>query len=524
MYSAIDDPARWTLPAVLDEQADVRGDQPFASLIGGETLTYGAMHDQAEAVAGMLASRGAGPGDHVALMLPNGTDFLRAWAGTGRLGAVAVLLNTELTGAFLAHPIRDSAPKILIIDPQFVPRFEEIRDGLPPIEHVLVTGGPGFDAWRTAPRFDGPLPAAADIACIMYTSGTTGAPKGVLMPHAHCFLFGYGVIDNLGVTADDHYYICLPLSHANGLLMQLGAVLISGARASIRDRFSASAWIDDLRASGATLTNTLGAISAFVVGQPVTERDRDHRLRAILAAPNHPDHERVWRERFGIADVIGGYGMTEVNIPLYGARGEARPGACGKPYARFFEIAIRHPDTGLPAAVDEIGEITVRPRAPNGFMAGYHNLPEKTVEAWRDLWFHTGDAGRMDADGYVYFVDRIKDCIRRRGENISATDIEVSLADLPGVAEVAAYAVPSEIPGGEDEIMVAIVCDPGVDLDPADIALHASRRMPRYAQPRYLEFVASLPRTGTEKVRKVDLRKAGVTPTTIDLSALPATA
>lgn len=523
MFTAIEDPVRWVLPAVLEEQAEHQGERPFVSMIGGETLSYSAMRDDAAQVAGMLADRGVRPGDHVALMLPNGLDFLRAWFGVSRLGAVAVLLNTELTGAFLAYPIADSAPQVLIIDPIFCPRFEEIRGTLPGIAHIFVTEpalADGFGEWRRARAFAGPMPAASDIACIMYTSGTTGAPKGVLMPHAHCFLFGYGTVDNLGVMADDHYYICLPLSHANGLLMQLGAVLIAGIGASIRDRFSATAWIDDVRDSGATLTNALGAISAFVVAQPATDGDRDHRLRAILAAPNHPDHERVWRERYGIADVVGGYGMTEVNIPLYGTRGDARPGACGKPYARFFEVAIRDPDTGQAMPVDEAGEICVRPRAPNGFMAGYHGLPEKTVEAWRDLWFHTGDAGRMDAEGYVYFIDRIKDCIRRRGENISATDIEMSLSDLPGVAEIAAYPVPSDIAGGEDEIMLAIVRHPGAQLTPADIIDHARRRMPRYAQPRYVDFVASLPKTGTEKVRKTDLRKAGVTPATIDLTDL----
>lgn len=522
MYSEVDNPLHWVLPAVLAEQAERRGDHPFVAMIGGETLTYAAMHREAGQVAGMLARLGIGAGDHVALMLSNSLDFLRAWFGVTRLGAVAVLLNTELTGAFLAHPINDSAPRALIIDPIFYPRLDDIRATLHPIAHILVTDAArsgGFGGWREAPAYSGPMPGASDIACIMYTSGTTGAPKGVLMPHAHCFLFGYGTVDNLAVTADDHYYICLPLSHANGLLMQLGAVLIAGISATIRDRFSASAWIDDVCSSGATLTNTLGAINAFIVAQPKTDRDRDHRLRALLASPNHPDHERVWHERYAIADVVSGFGMTEVNIPLYGAPGDPRPGACGKPYARFFEVAIRDPETGREMAVDETGEICIRPKAPNGFMAGYHGLPEKTVEAWRDLWFHTGDAGRTDADGYVYFIDRIKDCIRRRGENISATDIEMSFADIPGIDEIAAYPVPSEIPGGEDEIMLAIVCHPGASVSPAEIVAHAGRRMPRYAQPRYVDFVTSLPKTSTEKVRKADLRKAGVTPATVDLAA-----
>ncbi|GAY24029.1 MULTISPECIES: AMP-binding protein [Sphingobium] len=525
MYSGLSDQRRWTFPFVIEEQAAVLGDAPFVTMTTGEGITYRQLRDDAAQVAGMLAAAGARAGDRIALMLPSGLDFLRAWAGIGRLGATAVILNSELTGAFLAHPLADSAPSVLIVDAQYVSRLDGLDAAMSSVRKIFVAGadqrpaGDMFDRWRSATALNAPLPGAADIACIMYTSGTTGAPKGVLMPHAHCFLFGLGVVENLGVTADDHYYVCLPLSHANGLLMQLGATLIAGATATVRERFSASGWLSDLHRSGATVTNTLGAISAFVIAQPPGGRDRNHKLRAIASAPNHPDHDRIWRERFGIAEVLGGYGMTEINIPLYGRRGEARPGTCGRPYERF-EVRIADPATDIPVGPGEVGEILVRPCVPYGFMAGYLGLPDRTVEAWRNLWFHTGDAGRMDADGYVTFVDRIKDCIRRRGENISATDIERTLAELPGVKEVAAFAVPSDIPGGEDEIMCAVVPHADGQIDPAALAAHARARMPRYAQPRYIEFLTDLPRTGTEKVKKADLRERGVTVATLDLQAL----
>lgn len=522
MFSGVSDHVRWTFPAVVEEQAEACGDAPFVTMTTGEVLAYRQLRDDAARIAGMLAAAGAGPGDRIALLLPNGIDFLRAWAGIGRLGATAVILNSELTGCFLTHPLVDSAPSIVIVDAQYLSRLDP---ALLDVCTIMVAGGsdenfgPDFERWCNAEPLDAPLPGPADIACIMYTSGTTGAPKGVLMPHAHCFLFGLGVVENICVAADDHYYVCLPLSHANGLLMQLGAVLIAGATATVRERFSASAWLADLRRSGATLTNTLGAISAFVIAQPAGDADRKHALRAIVSAPNHPDHEAAWRERFGIDDVVGGYGMTEVNIPLYGRLGEARPGTCGRAYKRF-EVIIADPATDIPVGAGEVGEIMVRPRMPNGFMAGYVNLPDKTVEAWRNLWFHTGDAGRMDADGYITFVDRIKDCIRRRGENISATDIERTLIELPGVKEVAAFAVPSDIPGGEDEIMCAIVPWDGTVIDPAMLAAHAIERIPRFAQPRFIEFMGSLPLTSTEKVKKSDLRARGVTPDTLDLLSL----
>ncbi|MDB5471081.1 MAG: hypothetical protein JWR84_2641 [Caulobacter sp.] len=526
MYASIEDGRGWVMPLVIEEQAGLRPDQACVAMVGGDSLTYRALRDQAARVASFLQSLGAGPGDRIAVMMPNGLDAIRAWAGIGRLGATAVMLNSELTGAFLAHPLADSQPKLLIVHADYLARIEPLGEALAGIERIIVAGGTDLAAaytdfadWVVHPATTARFPAAQDLACIMYTSGTTGAPKGVLMPHAHCFLFGLGVVENVGVTPDDHYYITLPLFHANGLLMQLCATLIAGARASVRERFSATAWLGDLKATGATLTNSLGAISAFVIGQPPSDADRDHALRLILCAPNAVEHETAWRERFGIPEVIGGYGMTEVNIALYGERGVARPGACGRPYSRFFEVEIRDPQTDFPMPQGEVGEIMVRPRAAGGFMAGYHGQPGKTVEAWRNFWFHTGDAGRLDADGYIVFIDRIKDCIRRRGENISATDLEAAFGTLPGVAEVAAFAVPSSLQGGEDEIMLAVTATPGASLDPRHFADHAVATMPRFARPRYLEVVGELPKTGTEKVRKVELKARGVTAAAIDLEA-----
>ncbi len=525
MYSGADDPQRWIMPMVLAEQARKRFGQTFVSTVEGETLTFAELNEQANRVAGLLQRKGISAGDRVALLLPNGLDFIRAWAGIGRLGAVAVMINTELTQSFLIHPLRDARPSALIIHDSFLESLEAIRGSLPEIPILLVAGEPAasghdrFDDWKAAPATDAPLPRAQDPACIMYTSGTTGAPKGVVMPHAHCFLFGLGVVENLGVTPQDHYYIALPLSHANGLLMQLCGAMIAGAKATVRSRFSATAWLSDIRECGATITHTLGAISAFVLSQPATARDKDHRLRLICAAPNVPEHEQAWRRRFGVPEVVSGYGMTEVNIPVYGDRKKPRPGTCGKVYSRYFEVEIRDPETDEPRPYGEVGEIMVRPRIANGFMSGYFNLPDKTVEAWRNLWFHTGDAGRMSRDGYITFIDRIKDCIRRRGENISAADIETSLSALPGVAEVAAFAVASDIKGGEDEIMLAVVSAPNADLTPDAIATYARKNIPRFAWPRYVAFKTSLPKTGTEKVRKTELRQAGVTADAIDLEA-----
>lgn len=521
MYSGIADTKSWVLPRVLHEAATTNGDRLFLSVLGGESVTYGQLNSDAHRVAGFLHSIGVNRGDRVAIMMPNDIDLVRAFMGVTRIGAVGVMINTELTHSFLAHPLLDCQAKVLVVHASYLPQVHASGVSLDQVGRVFVAGDSvEFERfnWQSAPLIEVQMPLAHEPACIMYTSGTTGAPKGVVMPHAHCFLFGLGVVEHTGLDRADHYYIVLPLFHANGLLMQVGATMIAGASASIRPRFSATAWLDDVRRSGATITNTLGAVSAFVLSQPPTAADRDHRLRIMLAAPNVPDHERQWRERFGVADVLGGYGMTEVNIPLYGERGKSKPGACGRAYAKHFEVEIRDPETDEPISLGEVGEIMVRPKTANAFMAGYYNLPDKTAEAWRNLWFHTGDAGRMDQEGYVTFIDRIKDCIRRRGENISALQLEAEIARCPSILEVAAYAVPSELAGGEDEIMLAVVSDaPGSAA--ASIAKYAAAHLPRFMWPRFVVVCDALEKTGTGKIKKTDLRVRGVTPDAVDLSA-----
>ncbi len=522
MYTGLDDTDRWVLPRVLAEQAARRPDATWIETTDGEAGSFARMHGDAERVAGWLASLGVAPGEHVAVMLPNGLDFVRAWLGLGRLGAVAVLLNTELTGAFLRHPLADCGATVAIVHASLRGAFDEAARDVSAIRRVITVGATGdtapaadargsidWAAWRGAAPYEGPMPQARDVACVMYTSGTSGPAKGVLMPHAHCFLYGRGTIDSIALTDADRYYVVLPLFHANGLLMQLGATLIAGCTAVVRPRFSASAWLDDVRRHRASVTNCLGALAAFVIAQPPTPHDRDHGLRVVKNAPNAPEHEAAFRERFGVRDVTSGFGMTEVNIPVWGRIGESLPGAAGRVYDRWFEVIVADPETDRPVPPGELGEILVRPKAPFGFMLGYHGRPQQTVEAWRNLWFHTGDAGTLSADGVLTFVDRIKDCIRRRGENISATEIEAAFATLEGVAEVAAYAVPSEIRGGEDEVMLAVVAAPGASPTPEAVAAHAERTLPRFARPRYVALLDALPKTATGKVQRAVLRRRG---------------
>lgn len=520
MYSGLDDPERWVLPDVLTETALATPDAPWLTDTSGHTMNFAEAQSRSRKAASYFSVLGVQRDERVGIFMLNGCDFVCAWLGLGKLAATSVLFNPELQGQFLRHQIADSGIACLLIDAELLPALVELAGELPDLATVVVAGAiPGGlpAAWRVvpwqdhaaAPEWNGPGAAFSDIACIMYTSGTTGLSKGVLMPHAHCTLFGIGSIRCLALTPEDRFYVSLPLFHANGLLIQLGATLLMGIPAFVRSRFSASNWISDIREHACTVTNLLGSTASFVLLQPPTDRDREHSLRAVMSAPNLTQHEAELRQRFGVRDVVSGFGMTESNIPIWGRIGHSVPGAAGWAHEDHFEIRVAdEQDREVPRG--ETGEILVRPRVAFGFMAGYHNAPDKTVGAWRNLWFHTGDAGVVGADGLITYVDRLKDRIRRRGQNISAAEIEAVVERLPGVSEVAAIAVPCELPGGEDEIMLALVALPGEVIDCNAVIRHAAERLPRFALPRYVRVLSELPKTATGKVQRAVLRKQGV--------------
>lgn len=518
----------WVYSDVLRRQASRYGDRTWIRMIGGDSLTFGAADRTANRVGRFLMDLGVARGDPVAVMLPNCLEHCHAWSGITRIGAVHIAVNTDYVGRFLSHVLQDSASSHLFIHADYLAALCAVQHDLPDLRCVIVIGGEDhahpLDARMEVRRFED-CEAYADIdpdiavsyreaACVMYTSGTTGPSKGVVMPHAHVYLFGLGTVENMSLSPQDRFYIVLPLFHANGMFMQLYATLMVGAEAVIRKKFSASRWIRDVCDYGITITNSLGAVISFVLAQPPSPWDRQHRLRAVGVAPNLPELDGQLRSRFGIRDVFGLYGMTEVNIPLYTRAGEARPGSCGRVWNRYYELRIVDPESDLPVPPGETGEIVVRPKLPFGFMSGYLNMPEETVAAWRNFWFHTGDAARMDEQGHVYFVDRIKDCIRRRGENISSFEIEQVVTEHERVAEAAAVAVKSDIPGAEDEVMVFVV--PAGELDIGALLDHCRERLPRFAIPRFVELAESLPKTPTGKVRKAQLRGRGVCPDTFD--------
>ncbi len=505
-------PDNWTITNILFSSTDEHA--TAIEFTDGGAWTIRQLRDAALQSAGLLQAAGVTAGDRVVIMADNPQRFCRYWLGISILGATMVAINTGLQGQVLSHQLQVSNAAYAICDDKYATVLSRASNNL-----QLITEDTTADPLNTAEIY--PV-KPSDTACIMFTSGTSGPSKGVEMPHAHCVLFAVGTIDNYKLKSTDCFYICLPLFHANGLFMQLLACLMCRCRAVIRQKFSATRWLEDIRHYRATHTNTLGAVAAFIIAQPPTPQDNDHALKVIGAAPLTTHAEQNFRQRFGINNVLPLYGMTEVNIPLYGRMNERAPGTCGRVYDKYFEVTIRDTNTDEALEDEVIGEIMVRPRLPWGFMSGYTGMADKTIDAWRNFWFHTGDAGYRKPNGQFVFVDRIKDCIRRRGENISSYEVEQAFLALDGITEAAAFAVPADSQeGGEDEVMIAVqVSGNACKAQLASWCNQAATDLAVFAVPRYVRVVKTLPKTPTGKIRKVILREEGITQDTVDLSGL----
>ena len=449
-------------------------------------------------------------GDTITVMVDDPIDFIPYWVASSFLGVMFVVLNTALKGSVLYHQIKLANSSVMIVSDLHYKDVDQLvkeKKSKMKVFNCSELKSKGMILEKEV--YVGKI---SDEICTMFTSGTSGPSKGVLMPNAHCVLFAVGTIENYKLNHNHIFYISLPLFHANGLFMQLLACIMVGSKAVIKSRFSASNWLNDIRKYNVTHTNMLGAIAAFITAQPPSENDKDHNLILIGSAPLPSEPERVFRDRFGVKDVLPLYGMTEVNIPLYGLINEKGDGKCGKLYHKYFEVEIRDPETDLPIKDGEVGEIVVRPKQPFGFMSGYMGMPEKTIETWRNFWFHTGDAGTKDPSGNFTFVDRIKDCIRRRGENISSYEVEQAFLEISYITEAAAYAIPAK--GGEgmeDEVMVALMINNNMSIDYIDLLNQAKKNLATFAVPKYIRIVDHFPKTQTGKIQKNKLREDGVT-------------
>jgi crotonobetaine/carnitine-CoA ligase len=525
----------WTISSVLSRQAAERPNAPALQWQTEEPFSYKGLCEHCLRLAGGLRGLGVQPSNRVLIMLPNSMEIVLAWLSTNLLGAVEVPINIHYKESWLVHEVNDCEAHLAIVHEQYLERFIQVVDQLEHLTDFVVVGGDegtahqemdkkwSMHAWgelENAGAIDKPVETHYyDTAAIMYTSGTTGPSKGVVVPYGVGGVFAQGVVDTAELTSDDVNYVVHPLFHANAQFMQILPALLVGARISLWPGFSASRWLDQVRATGATITNTLGVMCNFIHSQPVREDDADNPLRAIMTLPAPSDIAEDFERRFGVK-CLEGYGMTEIGVVTYRRLEEPlRLGSAGRAL-EWFDVRVVDPETDEPLPPGEVGEIVVRPKATGIMMKEYNNVPAKTVEAWRNLWFHTGDAGEMDEEGYLYFRDRVKDVIRRRGENISSFSIESVANTHPAVDESAAIAVPAEHGvGAEDEVKLCVVLKHGEDLDPAELHAYCAQRMPYFAVPRYIEYVAEIPKTANEKVRKNVLREQGITANTWDREA-----
>jgi crotonobetaine/carnitine-CoA ligase len=510
-------PPERTLPALLQRQARRYGDKPLVAVAGAAWTYRDAMQVAARRGAALRAA-GVGRGERVAILCGNRAEFLEAFLGCGWIGAVAVPINAASMGPQIGYVLADSGARLLVVEGEFAPRLEHAELSRSALRSIWVVGeGAAIDV----PCAIEPWPAAqeaiepealrpGDALAILYTSGTTGPAKGVQCPHAQYAWWGANSARILGLTERDVLATTLPLFHINAL-NTLAQALVAGCRVAYEARFSASRFWSAMAAAEATVVYLLGAMVPMLLAQPPTSAERAHRVRVGLA-PGAPEAAmQAFHRRCGVP-LIDGYGSTETNFVIAGALDAPRRGVMGWLQPDFDARVVDEEDAEVAAGV--AGELVLRADEPFAFASGYFGRPEQTLAAWRNLWFHTGDRVVREADGAFRFVDRIKDAIRRRGENISSWEVEQVLLGHASVAEAAVFPVRSEL--AEDEVMAALVARPGARIDPAGLCAFCAARLPRFAVPRYIDVVAELPRTENGKVRKVVLRERGVTAATWD--------
>jgi carnitine-CoA ligase len=512
-------PEQRTLPLMLRRGADRFGDKPLVRA-GGMMLRFSETPALAAAAAGRLAAAGVAAGDRVALICGNRAEFIELFLGCAWLGAVLVPLNTASRGAQLSHMLSNSGARLLVIENALLANLSHVDAGALPLEAIWLIDDPAQPAPPIAqplPPLGAAVPEAAlrpeDLMAILYTSGTTGPSKGVCCPHAQYFWWGHVTSHLLGIGADDILCTTLPLFHTNALNTFFQA-LITGATVIYEPRFSASDFWPMLARSGATVTYLLGAMVPMLLSRPPVPEERAHRARVALA-PGVPGHFHAEFTRRTNIRLLDGYGSTETNFVIGAPIGRQKPGLMGPLVEGFAARIVDEAERDLPDG--EPGELLLRSEAPLAFATGYFAAPEKTAEAWRDNWFHTGDRVVREAGGYFRFIDRLKDAIRRRGENISSFEVESVILSHPEVAAAAVFPVRSEL--AEDEVMAAVVRRPESSLAEVDLLRFCEPRMPYFAVPRFIEFVAALPATESGKIQKFALRARGVTARTWDREA-----
>jgi len=517
----------FVLGDLLRTAAEAHGDRTFLQF-DDLKHSFAEAHLAANHVANGFAALGVDRDTKLAIMAGNSLAFVETWLGVARAGAVYVPINTDYKGDILAYQLAKADVSHIVIEPDYLERLSAVASRLPQLRHVILTrDAPGaptrlggielttLGAVMSAPDADpGVCVAPSDPLAISFTSGTTGPSKGVLASHAHVVTFARDWITAVDYEPGQSIYSCMPLFHAVASWLGVVPAIINGGRIAFAPRFSASRFWDDVRRYEADVAHGIFSMVPILMKQPPRPDDADQPARRFYFAKVDPAFEARFNCR-----IVEVYGATEtgvVTMPPPG--GERKAASCGKPNTATFDVMLADAHDA-PVSVGEVGEILVRPRHPFAMLTAYYNSPEATVEAFRNLWFHTGDNARADADGYLYFVDRKKDAIRRRGENISSSEVEAVLNRHPAVLECAVIAAPSEL--GEDEVKAVIVLREGATATPEELWAFSDEHMPRFWVPRFIELRAEMPKTPSQKIQKYLLRSGDGAGIVFDRMAKP---
>lgn len=506
-----------TLPALVRDLAERTPDRVVVRSLDGQARTAKELWRNVRSVAGGLADLGVRPGDRVATLLDNSVELIELFFGVIYAGAVFVPMNTAWRGPSLRSILEDSEPSAVVVP---AARAAEVAELVERSCVLMLSGDPGTergdavlaDVMRKALGVDVPWydPAPRDLAMLLYTSGTTGASKGNMLTHRSCLWMAATASSTLSYTEEDVVHSCLPLFHANALLCGLLGALLSGATFVLSPRFTASRYWEEVASCGATQTALLGSMIPLLLAQPERPAEHEHQIRVAYCAPL-PERVSVFERRFGLK-CAATYGLTDANILTVREPDDSDVQSCGVA-SPDWELQVVD-DDGRELPRGQAGELRARPRQPFIASLGYWRRPAATVELWRDLWVNTGDILYQDEQGRFHFVDRKKDAIRKGGENISSAEVEEVIGSHPAIGEAAVFAVPSDL--AEDEVMAVLVVKDGADVSYDEVFQYCARELPYFAVPRYLELAEELPRTENHRVRKAELRKAGVTRRTWD--------
>lgn len=510
---------------LLRRQAAAAPDDLFFTC-GSDSLTFGQTQDLTARVAAGLLDLGLEPGDRLAVVADNGLDALISWFGANAAGIVDIPINLEARGETLRYLLADARPRAVLGTVDRLAAIADLAIELPEIAIVLDGDSSNLTGYRrivsfaslretdaTADDLDLRERSTGDLATIMYTSGTTGPSKGVMLPHGYYTGFARVMYEHYGLADDAVVFVAQPLFHIDARWM-IVSVLSARARIVLGGKFSARRFWIDLLDCGATHFLYIGTMMWILFKQEEAATDAVHTPLVAIGSSTAWEIRAAFELRFNVT-LYEAFGMTEGATMIVNTPAGRRHGSVGRASCLVEVAVVDELDQQLPA--ESVGEIVFRPRYPNVMMQGYWRKPEATLESWRNAWFHTGDLGRVDDDGFVYFLGRVKDSIRRRGENISAWEIEQALTLHPEVLEAAAIGVPSDV--GEEEVAAVCVIKAGSALTPSDLHAFVALDLPRFAVPRFIEFAPSLPKTPSERIAKAEVRERGLSELAWDATA-----